>query len=277
MVDITPACAGRDDHHQPARRPQRRWSGAQHPRHRRTQASCRISSSTRRSTTRLTALANRALFKDRVDQALLRTSARAPRWRCCSSTSTASRRSTTASATPPGTPADPGRPTGSGPAYGPGHRRPLRRRRVRRALEDASDDTELDTVAERVRTASASRSWSTARSCSWRRAWASPSGPRRRRADDLLRNADLAMYRAKAAGRRLRALRPRHAHRAGRPPRSWRPTYDGRSPRSFPRLPADRRPRVRASHGAEALFRWNHPTRGLVPPTEFIPLAEAQG
>jgi EAL domain-containing protein (putative c-di-GMP-specific phosphodiesterase class I) len=29
--------------------------------------------------------------------------------------------------------------------------------------------------------------------------------------------------------------------------------------------------------GAEALARWRHPTRGLVPPTEFIPLAEASG
>jgi EAL domain-containing protein (putative c-di-GMP-specific phosphodiesterase class I) len=29
--------------------------------------------------------------------------------------------------------------------------------------------------------------------------------------------------------------------------------------------------------GAEALARWRHPTRGEVPPTEFIPLAEASG
>jgi EAL domain len=29
--------------------------------------------------------------------------------------------------------------------------------------------------------------------------------------------------------------------------------------------------------GAEALARWKHPIRGLVPPTEFIPLAETSG
>src|SRR5207249_2262157 len=40
-------------------------------------------------------------------------------------------------------------------------------------------------------------------------------------------------------------------------------------------------PRVRLSDemitGAEALLRWEHPTRGLLQPTEFIPLAEAAG
>jgi diguanylate cyclase (GGDEF)-like protein len=30
-------------------------------------------------------------------------------------------------------------------------------------------------------------------------------------------------------------------------------------------------------HGAEALVRWRHPTRGLIPPGDFIPLAEACG
>jgi diguanylate cyclase (GGDEF)-like protein len=29
--------------------------------------------------------------------------------------------------------------------------------------------------------------------------------------------------------------------------------------------------------GAEALLRWNHPSRGMIPPTEFIPVAEQSG
>ena len=52
----------------------------------------------------LTGLANRALFADRLEHALARTDRAAPRrWPCCSWTSTTSRPSTTAPATPPAT------------------------------------------------------------------------------------------------------------------------------------------------------------------------------
>jgi diguanylate cyclase (GGDEF)-like protein/PAS domain S-box-containing protein len=98
-------------------------------------------------------------------------------------------------------------------------------------------------------------------------------------ADHLLRNADLAMYRAKAAGRggyerydpemhtelvqrvQLEADL-RRALDAGELFLQYQPTFDLASGQLV---------------GAEALARWQHPTRGLVPPTEFIPLAEASG
>jgi diguanylate cyclase (GGDEF)-like protein len=97
-------------------------------------------------------------------------------------------------------------------------------------------------------------------------------------ADQLLKNADLAMYRAKADGRgayrifepemdaRIQARREmernlRHALDAGEIELYFQPI-------------------VNSSRGVvafEALVRWFHPREGEIPPSKFIPLAEENG
>ncbi len=98
-------------------------------------------------------------------------------------------------------------------------------------------------------------------------------------ADELLKNADLALYRAKSDGRgvyrlfqtamdadmqtrRLLELDLRHALRDGQFELYYQPLIDLRA---------------QAVGGFEALLRWHHPERGLIPPDKFIPLAEEIG
>jgi diguanylate cyclase (GGDEF)-like protein len=96
---------------------------------------------------------------------------------------------------------------------------------------------------------------------------------------DLLREADIALYRAKAAGRgryvlfeaRMNHLPVEHLHLESELHRAiernelrvhYQPIFalnDGRIT------------------GLEALVRWEHPDKGLIPPGHFIPLAEDTG
>jgi diguanylate cyclase (GGDEF)-like protein len=97
--------------------------------------------------------------------------------------------------------------------------------------------------------------------------------------DQILKNADLAMYAAKAAGRRTY--------------RFFEPAMDAQI-RARRRLELDLRqaiadealevyyqPCVNLSDntvtGCEALVRWRHPERGMISPAEFIPIAEDTG
>lgn len=96
---------------------------------------------------------------------------------------------------------------------------------------------------------------------------------------DLVANADAAMYRAKETGRdNLEIFSVEMAEKARKKlvliEEMRRALEDGQFVLYFQPQKNLSTGRV---FGAEALVRWNHPTRGLVPPSDFIPLAEETG
>jgi diguanylate cyclase (GGDEF)-like protein len=97
--------------------------------------------------------------------------------------------------------------------------------------------------------------------------------------EDLMQRADLAMYRAKAAGRGGYSVYDEHLDAKLRDRREL--VQDLRGALDAQQLFLNYQP-IFAGNGQEllgyeALLRWRHPTRGLVPPDEFVPLAEDAG
>jgi EAL domain-containing protein (putative c-di-GMP-specific phosphodiesterase class I) len=95
----------------------------------------------------------------------------------------------------------------------------------------------------------------------------------------LLRNADLAMYRAKRAGRNTYAFFNHSMNTEAR--RTLTLEHDLRHALEQGELHLHYQPQVELSSGQiigmEALLRWQHPIDGNVPPDEFIPIAEETG
>ncbi|WP_420452065.1 EAL domain-containing protein [Ilumatobacter sp.] len=98
-------------------------------------------------------------------------------------------------------------------------------------------------------------------------------------AGELLRDADSAMYRAKAAGR-ARVQRYRSDERS-ESVATLQTTADLRRALAGDQILPHFQPIVDLASGEvvrlEVLIRWDHPERGLLGPDEFLPTAEASG
>jgi diguanylate cyclase (GGDEF)-like protein/PAS domain S-box-containing protein len=98
-------------------------------------------------------------------------------------------------------------------------------------------------------------------------------------ADEILRHADMALQRAKTGGRSVFRFLESQVDWEARDRRLLEVELGDALRKG--ELVLYYQPQVSADDatptGFEALVRWNHPVRGLVPPAEFIPVAEQSG
>ena len=99
------------------------------------------------------------------------------------------------------------------------------------------------------------------------------------RSDQLLRNVDLALYRAKDSGRSAYRFFELSMDSQARERRALE--FDLKSALANDEFLLFYQPLIGAESnqavGFEALLRWNHPIRGIISPAEFIPIAENSG
>lgn len=96
---------------------------------------------------------------------------------------------------------------------------------------------------------------------------------------ELVQNADTAMYHAKAMGRNTHSYYAASANPHAQ--EKLQLIQDLRAAVDNQQLVLHYQPKFSSRHGpligVEALLRWKHPTRGMIAPDDFIPLAEKTG
>jgi diguanylate cyclase (GGDEF)-like protein/PAS domain S-box-containing protein len=147
-------------------------------------------------------------------------------------------------------------------------------------VEDISDDGESVQVAERIQ-----KELSIPFNLSGREVFTTvsmgiaPSATGYERAEDILRDADTAMYRAKSAGKARYEIFDKAMH--ARAINLLQMETDMRRALEREEFILHYQPIVALENfrlrGFEALVRWQHPERGFISPMDFIPVAEETG
>ncbi len=99
------------------------------------------------------------------------------------------------------------------------------------------------------------------------------------RADDILRDVDIAMYRAKTTGKSRFRIFGKKLHQMAHD--ALQLENDLKKALEKDQFTLYYQPilfsKTEKIKGFEALIRWEHPTRGVIPPSDFIPIAEDNG